>query len=127
MQLRVFGQGRLRRLHFGIARMHLHIAGLQAERRRGGQQGPTKLHHDCTSTTVPLPTTVDSRTTSQLARRTQPLVSTRAICEGSEVPWMPQCSLVSAIHITPTGLLGPGGSLSFWSALGLRSSDGSYW
>src|SRR6266581_9125808 len=53
---------------------------------------------------------VARRTISQLARRIQPWLADRPIESGSFVPWIPIPFLLSAIHITPTGLFGPGGS-----------------
>jgi hypothetical protein len=63
-----------------------------------------------TMTGTPGFTIAASFTTSQLARRMHPWLALRPIESGSSVPWMPMPSLSSAIHITPAGLFGPGGS-----------------
>src|SRR5207248_8329312 len=60
------------------------------------------------STGVPFLTRRASVSASQLVSRMQPCDCVLPIASGSGVPWMPYPFAESAIHTTPTGLFGPG-------------------
>src|SRR5215211_4335537 len=52
-------------------------------------------------------TILESSSTSQFVRRTQPCDAALPTCDGSGVPWMPKVSTLRSIQVEPTGLFGP--------------------
>src|SRR3954453_5242785 len=64
-------------------------------------------------------TILESSSTSQFVRRTQPCDAALPTCDGSGVPWMPKVSTLRSIQVEPTGLFGPALIVNFSFALTL--------